>query len=41
MPDRGKQKLKGWTERAGRELKGEPPDSLVWNTPEGSAVKPL
>jgi len=41
MPDRGKQKLKGWTERATRELKGEQPDSLVWQTPEGIAVKPL
>ncbi len=41
MPDPGKQKLKGWTERAGRELKGEPPDSLVWETPEGITVKPL
>ena len=41
MPDRGKQGLKGWTERAGRELKGGQPDSLVWQTPEGIAVKPL
>ena len=29
-----------WEELAGKELKGNP-ESLVWHTPEGIAVKPL
>ena len=33
--------LAEWTALAGRELKGADPESLVWNTPEGIAVKPL
>ncbi len=34
-------KLKAWRELAARELKGASPDTLVWDTPEGIAVKPL
>ena len=30
-----------WTELATRELKGQAPASLTWETPEGIAVKPL
>jgi methylmalonyl-CoA mutase len=30
-----------WTELAARELRGADPDSLIWQTPEGIAVKPL
>ncbi len=30
-----------WRERAGKELKGRDPDSLVWETLEGIHVKPL
>ncbi len=41
MSDHSKQGLKGWTERATSELKGASPDSLVWDTPEGIAVKAL
>ncbi|MHA1536543.1 MAG: methylmalonyl-CoA mutase family protein, partial [Alphaproteobacteria bacterium] len=41
MPDRDEEGIKGWTGRATRELKGAQPDSLVWQTPEGIAVKPL
>ena len=33
--------LKAWAEAAARELKGRPLDSLIWQTPEGIAVKPL
>ncbi|MCZ6862914.1 MAG: methylmalonyl-CoA mutase [Alphaproteobacteria bacterium] len=41
MADRGKQRLKGWTERAARELNDTSPESLIWQTPEGIAVKAL
>jgi methylmalonyl-CoA mutase len=34
-------KLKTWADLAKRELKGAAPDTLVWNTLEGIAVKPL
>jgi methylmalonyl-CoA mutase len=34
-------KLKAWEALAARELKGASPDSLVWQTLEGIAVKPL
>jgi methylmalonyl-CoA mutase len=30
-----------WTELAAAELRGTDPDSLIWETPEGIAVKPL
>ncbi|HEY2071816.1 MAG TPA: methylmalonyl-CoA mutase [Rhizomicrobium sp.] len=33
--------LADWTKLAGKELRDKPLDSLVWNTPEGFAVKPL
>ena len=33
--------LDRWRELAGKELKGDDPDSLVWHTPEGIDVKPL
>jgi methylmalonyl-CoA mutase len=33
--------LNAWTQAASKELKGVSPDSLVWATPEGIAVKPL
>ena len=36
-----KQTLEDWRYLAGRELKGGKPDSLVWQTHEGIAVKPL
>jgi len=39
MTDR--KSLQRWRERATKELKGKDPDSLVWHTPEGIAVKPL
>ncbi|RMF97026.1 MAG: methylmalonyl-CoA mutase [Gammaproteobacteria bacterium] len=35
-PDR-----QAWAELASRELKGRPPESLRWQTPEGIAVEPL
>ncbi|WP_431300504.1 methylmalonyl-CoA mutase [Tabrizicola sp. BL-A-41-H6] len=34
-------KVKAWEALAARELKGQSPDSLRWNTLEGIAVKPL
>ncbi len=34
-------KLKTWAALAARELKGAAPETLVWNTLEGIAVKPL
>ena len=34
-------KLTGWADLAARELKGRAPESLVWQTPEGIAVKPV
>ncbi len=33
--------LKIWAEAAARELKSRPLESLIWQTPEGIAVKPL
>jgi methylmalonyl-CoA mutase len=30
-----------WKEFASKELRGKPPESLVWKTPEGISVKPL
>ncbi|MES2667219.1 MAG: methylmalonyl-CoA mutase [Pseudomonadota bacterium] len=35
------EKLAEWAALAGKELKGTSPDTLVWNTLEGIAVKPL
>jgi methylmalonyl-CoA mutase len=40
MSDR-KKALEDWRERASKELKGRSPDELIWQTPEGIAVKPL
>ena len=36
-----KKALDEWRERATAEGKGRSPDELIWNTPEGIAVKPL
>src|SRR3546814_5275563 len=33
--------LDDWRTLATKDLKGKSPDGLVWNTPEGIAVKPL
>jgi methylmalonyl-CoA mutase len=33
--------IKKWKEMAVKELRGEPPESLNWKTPEGIVVKPL
>jgi methylmalonyl-CoA mutase len=33
--------IKKWKELAVKELRGEPPESLNWKTPEGIVVKPL
>ena len=33
--------LEKWRERASAELKGRDPDELIWQSPEGIAVKPL
>ncbi len=41
MSDEGPKRLDDWRELARRELKGGDPDGLVWQTPEGIAVKPL
>ncbi|MCP4329206.1 MAG: methylmalonyl-CoA mutase [Alphaproteobacteria bacterium] len=41
MVDFAKRTLADWSELVGRELKGSSPDGLVWDTPEGIAVKPL
>ena len=30
-----------WKELASKELRGKPPESLVWKSPEGISVKPL
>ncbi|HWC62185.1 MAG TPA: methylmalonyl-CoA mutase [Rhizomicrobium sp.] len=35
------QSLKDWAEAAERELKGRSLESLIWQTPEGIAIKPL
>eukprot|EP01006_Ploeotia_vitrea_P023638 TRINITY_DN56185_c0_g2_i1.p1 TRINITY_DN56185_c0_g2~~TRINITY_DN56185_c0_g2_i1.p1 ORF type:complete len:726 (+),score=129.88 TRINITY_DN56185_c0_g2_i1:27-2204(+) len=37
----GKPLHSGWSEVAKKELKGKDPASLIWNTPEGIAVKPV
>ena len=36
-----KPSLKDWRDLASKEMKGGSPDDLVWDTPEGIAVKPL
>ncbi len=41
MADFPKMTLADWEALARRERKGEAPESLVWHTPEGLAVKPL
>ena len=41
MPGSDKPTLAQWQKLAERELKGESPDALSWQTPEGIAVKPL
>ena len=40
-PDVESQSVEKWRELAAAELRGADPDSLVWQTPEGIAVKPL
>ncbi|HSR72175.1 MAG TPA: methylmalonyl-CoA mutase family protein, partial [Kiloniellales bacterium] len=41
MTDFSKKTRDDWRELARKELGGEDPDSLVWHTPEGIAVRPL
>jgi methylmalonyl-CoA mutase len=41
MPDFDEPSSDAWRELAAKELKGKDPESLVWQTPEGIAVKPL
>ncbi|HEY9548200.1 MAG TPA: methylmalonyl-CoA mutase family protein, partial [Kiloniellaceae bacterium] len=41
MTDWPEKSLEDWRKLAAGELKGADPDSLVWDTPEGIAVKPL
>ncbi len=41
MADFPKPSLEEWTEEATKQLKGKSPEELVWQTPEGIAVKPL
>ncbi len=41
MSEFDKKTLADWTEIAAKELKGEGPESLNWETPEGITVKPL
>jgi methylmalonyl-CoA mutase len=41
MAKSGKQTPEQWRELATKESKGRSPDELVWNTPEGIAVKPM
>mgnify|MGYP002525744191 FL=1 len=41
MADSKQKTLADWAAMAERELKGASPDSLVWHTPEGIAIKPL
>ncbi len=41
MTDSAKPTLEEWSVLAAKELKGRSPDDLVWETPEGIAVKPL
>ncbi|MCZ6840504.1 MAG: methylmalonyl-CoA mutase family protein, partial [Alphaproteobacteria bacterium] len=40
MADFSSKSLDDWQARAARELKGASPDDLIWQTPEGIAVKP-
>ncbi len=41
MADFSSKSLDDWRTRAAQELKGGSPDDLVWQTPEGIAVKPV
>jgi methylmalonyl-CoA mutase len=41
MAKRDKQTPEQWRELATKEAKGQSPDNLIWNTPEGIPVKPL
>src|SRR3546814_5478986 len=41
MTDWPEKSLEDWRKLAAGELKGADPDSLVWDTPGGIAVKPL
>ena len=41
MTDKNRPTIEEWRELASKESKGRSPDELVWNTPEGIAVKPL
>ena len=41
MADSSAPRLEDWNNAAKKELKGREPESLVWQTPEGIAVKPL
>jgi len=41
MSDAPKKTLKDWQDLAAKELKGRTLDDIVWDTPEGIAVKPL
>ncbi|MDP6342839.1 MAG: methylmalonyl-CoA mutase family protein, partial [Alphaproteobacteria bacterium] len=41
MTDDAAKHLNDWRELAAKELRGRGPDDLVWQTPEGIAVKPL
>ena len=41
MADFSGKSLDDWRTRAAQELKGASPDDLVWQTPEGIAVKPI
>ena len=41
MSKQEKQTPEQWRELATKESKGKSPDEMVWNTPEGIAVKPL
>ena len=41
MTDISKPSYSDWVDLVGKETKGKSPDDLVWQTPEGIAVKPL
>jgi methylmalonyl-CoA mutase len=41
MPEFKNKMLKDWQNLAQQDLGGTPPESLIWTTPEGIAVKPL
>ncbi len=41
MADFPKRSLEDWQALAAKELGGKPAESLVWQTPEGIAIKPL